>query len=208
MKTKELRALAGIALAALLLIMCASVSVSAQGRGRGGGGGNSGGGGNPGRGGGPPTGIGVDRGLGNASDRSGGRSDDGLGRASDRSNGRSDAGLERARAAEENGRRADEDLRRHPGIAHGLGTSPTQLRSDYQAALTLNPNLRFGQFVAAHAIANNLNAAHPNITTEAILAGLQHGRSIGQTLQSLGLSSAEAKQAEKDAKRRIKENRE
>lgn len=203
MKNKELRALAGIALAALLLIMCTSVSASAQGRGRGGGGGN------PGRGGGGPgMGPGVDRGLGNASDRSGGRSNEGLGRASERSNGRSDTGLERARAADQNGRHADEELRRHPGIANGLKTSPSELRSQYQAALALNPNLKFGQFVAANMLANNLNARHPNITTEAILSGLQEGRSIGQTLQSLGLSSSEAKQAEKNAKRRMKESRE
>jgi hypothetical protein len=205
MEKKELRVLAGVALAALLLITGASVSASAQGRGRGGGGG----GGNPGRGGGGPgMGPGVDRGLGNASDRSGGRSDEGLGRASERSNGRSDAGLERARAADANGRHADDELRRHPGIANGLNTNPSELRSQYQAALAVNPNLKFGQFVAANMLANNLNARHPNITTEAILSGLQSGRSIGQSLQSLGLSSSEARQAEKAAKRRIKESRE
>ncbi|HEY6189467.1 MAG TPA: hypothetical protein VIW80_17580 [Pyrinomonadaceae bacterium] len=206
MDTKRFTSLAVISLTALLLITGATLTASAQGRGRGGGGGNSGGG-NRGMGGGMGNGAGVDRGIGTASERSGGRSDRGLGTASERSNGRADTGLERARAADENGRRADEELQRHPGIAHGLNTRPSELRSQYQAALATNPNLKFGQFVAANVLANNLGATHPNITTVAILNGLQNGQSIGQTLQSLGLSSSEAKEAEKRAKHQIKANR-
>ena len=89
-----------------------------------------------------------------------------------------------------------------------MNMSPRELREQYQVALLTNPNLKFGQFVAAHALARNLGTRHANITTDAILSGLQSGRSIGQTLQSLGLSSSEAKEAEKSAKRRIKESRE
>lgn len=211
MKIKGYTALAGLMLAIMVLISGTTISASAQGRGRGGGGGA--GGGNPGRGnsgggGQSGAGIGVDRGLGTASTRSGGRSDNGLGTASERSNGRSDAGLERARAARENSRHADKELREHPGIAKGLSTSPRELREQYQAALLTNPDLKFGQFVAAHMLARNLGTRHANITTDAILSGLQSGRSIGQTLQSLGLSSSEAKEAERSAKRRIKESRE
>ena len=158
---------------------------------------------------GPSGSPGVDRGIGNASQRSGGRSDDGLGNASDKSRGRSDNGIDRARAGGNNGDapHTDKDLNRFQGIANKLGTTPDALRTQYQAALAANPNLKFGQFVAANVVASNLNAAHPNITTDAILAGLQSGRSLGQTLQDLGLSSSDSKQAEKEAKRQIKHQR-
>jgi hypothetical protein len=197
----------GIALLSILFIAGAQISVSAQGRGRGSGGGN------PGVGGGPPSGSpGVDRGLGNASGRSGGRSDDGLGNASDRSGRRSDDGLNRARSRGENRNndargdapRTDKDLHRFQGIANKLNTTPDALRTQYEAARAANPNLKFGQFVAANVVADNLGATHTNITASAILAGLQSGRSIGQTLQDLGLSSSEAKLAEKNAKNEIK----
>jgi hypothetical protein len=209
MKIKSFTTL-GIALLGILFIAGAQLSVSAQGRSRGGGGGNSG------VGGGPPGGSpGVDRGLGNASGRSGGRSDDGLGTASDRSGGRSDNGLNRARARGENrdnaargdAPRTDKDLHRFQGIAKKLDTTPDALRTQYEAARAANPNLKFGQFVAANVVANNLSATHSNITSSTILAGLQSGKSIGQTLQDLGLSSSEAKLAEKNAKNEIKHSR-
>jgi hypothetical protein len=187
----------------LLFIFGACISANAQGRGRGGGAGRPSG--NPGMGG---RGMGgVDGGLGRASDRSDGRSDRGLGNASDKSNGRSDAGLDRARAANENARQADEELRKHPGMANGMNQSANQLRSGYQAALATNPNLKFGQYVAANRIAKNLGTRNPNVTTDAILQGLSGGRSIGQSLQDLGVSSREAKEAEKQADREIKESK-
>ena len=198
------RKLAGLALACLL-VLGAHAAASAQGRsggapGRGGSPGNSGGGGRPG-------GVGVDRGIGTSSDRSGGRADEGRGTASENSRGRSDAGLERARLRRENSRRADEELRDHPGIAERLETPPGRLRDEYEAALATNPELKFGQFVAANVLARNLGARNPSITTAAILAGLSSGDSIGRTLQNLGLSSREAKDAEKQAKREIEESR-
>src|SRR5688572_28170464 len=130
----------------LIVSLTASAFGQGKGRGRGGGGGRGSGGGNHG---GPPAGVGVDRGLGNASSRSGGRSDDGHRNASERSNGRSDAGLERARLAADNRRRAEKDLREHPGIARKLRVNANDLRSGYQSALAANPNLKFGQYVAA-----------------------------------------------------------
>lgn len=193
---------AGIALACLF-VLGAQTAAFAQGRGRGGGQP----GGNPGMGGRPSGPPGVGRGLGTASERSGGRSDGGISTASERSEGRSDDGLDRARAASENGRRADEELRRHPGVASGLGVSPGELRNQYEAALATNPNLKFGQFVAANVLARNLGSRHPGITTDAILEGLVSGKSIGRTLQDLGLSSQEAREAEKNARREIKERR-
>lgn len=192
------------ALLTALVAISLTTSAFAQGRGRGGG---VGGGSGAGHGGGPPAGTGVDRGLGNASASSNGRSDDGLGNASSRSNGRSDAGLERARLAGDNLHRADQDLREHPGIANTLHTNANDLRAGYQAALSTNPNLKFGQYVAATRLAQNLGSRFPAITRAAILAGLADGNSIGRTLQDLGLSSDEASEAKKRAEREIKRSR-
>ncbi len=184
-----------------LLVLTLATGVFAQGKGHGAG---AGAGGGRGSGGGPPSGVGVDRGLGNASDRSGGRSDDGLGNASTRSNGRSDDGLDRARQASSNLRHADDDLRDHPNLPNALHTNANDLRSGYQAALATNPNLTFGNYVAATRLGQNLNGRFPNVTRDAILNGLASGRSLGQTLQDLGLSSDDAKEAKKQADRDIK----
>lgn len=192
----------GIACALLTALFVISLTTSAFGQGRGGGAGGGRGSG-AGNAGGPPAGVG----LGNASSRSNGRSDDGLGNASDRSNGRSDAGLERARIAGDNLHSADRDLRDHPGIANTLHTNANDLRAGYQAALVTNPNLKFGQYVAATRLAQNLGDRFPAITQSAILAGLAAGHSIGSTLQDLGLSSHEASEAKKQAEREIKKSR-
>ncbi len=192
--------------AALLCFVALSLTTSVFGQGKGGGGGRGSGGG-AGNAGGPPSGIGVDRGPGTASDRSNGRSDKGLGTASDRSDGRSDAGLERARLAGDNRREVEKELREHPGIAKTLHVNANNLRSGYQAALAANPNLKFGQYVAATRLEQNLGARFPNVTRNAILAGLADGHSLGRTLQNLGLSSHEANAAKKQAEREIKRAR-
>jgi len=184
-----------------LLVLTLAAGAYAQGKGHGAG---AGAGAGRGGSGGPPSGVGVDRGLGNASDRSGGRSDDGLGNASTRSNGRSDDGLDRARQASSNLRHADDDLRDHPNLPRALHTNANDLRSGYQAALATNPNLSFGNYVSAVRLGQNLNGRFPNITTDAILNGLANGRSLGQTLQDLGLSNDEAKAARKRADADIK----
>jgi hypothetical protein len=188
-----------------LLALTLSTGVFPQGRGRGGGGG--GGRGVGGSAGGPPSGIGVDRGFGNASERSGRSSDRGRGTASEKSNGRSNAGLDRARMASSNLRHADEDLANHPGVPRALHTNANSLRSGYKAALATNPDLKFGQYVAATRLAQNLGSRFPNITRGAILAGLASGRSIGQTLHDLGLGNREASDAKKRADREIKQAR-
>src|SRR2546423_2395829 len=188
----------------ILVVACASLfmqgMVSAQGRGRGQGGPPAG---TP-RGG-PPSGVGVDRGIGTSSDRSNGRADTGRDTASDRSNGRSDAGLDRARLQQLNAKRADNELNDHPDMAPRLHTTANDLRAGYQAALLVNPNLTFGQYVAATRLAANLGANHPAITRAAILNGLANGDSIGRTLHNLGLSNDEASQARETADREIKE---
>ena len=184
-----------------LLVLALAVGAFAQGKGRGGGSGRGSGGGSN-RGGGPPPGTGVDRGLGNASERSGGRSDDGLSNASTKSKGRSAEGIERARS--NNLRRADDDLRDHPRLAKALHTNANDLRSGYQAALAVNPDLTFGNYVSATRLGQNLNRRFPNITRDAILGGLNSGRSLGQTLQDLGLNERESKDARKRAENEIK----
>jgi hypothetical protein len=114
-------------------------------------------------------------------------------------------GLDRARLRRENAQRADNDLKDHPEMAARLHTNANNLRAGYQAALLNNPSLTFGQFVAATRLAANLGARHPNITRDAILAGLANGKSIGQTLHNLGLSKQEAADAKKRAEREIKD---
>ena len=182
------------ALSLCLLVLLLATGALAQGRGRGGGGGHGGGSSNAG---GPPPGVGVDRGLGNASTHSNGRSDRGLENASTKSSGRSDAGLERARQASSNLRHADDDLRDHPGIPRALHTNANDLRAGYQAALVNNPDLTFGNYVAATRLGQNLGSRFPNITRDAILHGLASGRSLGGTLQDLGLSERQAKDERK-----------
>ena len=200
--SRRLLTFSAVAALACVFALGALSSASAQGRG-----GGRGGGGGMGRGGGPPAGVGVDRGLGRSSDSSMGRADTGRGNASDRSGGRSDAGLERARMQRDNARRADDDLREHPDMPARLHTNANDLREGYRAALATNPELKFGQYVAATRLAANLGARHPNVTREAILAGLADGRSIGRTLRDLGLGSDEAKDAERRAEREIKESK-
>jgi len=192
-----------------VIVLAMSSFAFAQGRGGGNGGGRpaGAGGGNPG--GGPPAGVGVDRGIGNASSRSGGRSDDGLNTASTNSNGRSMTGLDRARLAAANANRmSDTDLNRYRGLSKKLGTTPDQMRAAYQTALVANPNLTYGQFVAANVIADNLNARFPMVTSTAILAGLANGDSIGQTLRHLGLSKEQSKTAQETADDQIKSAKE
>lgn len=177
-----------------LLVLLVATGAFAQGKGRGGGGGRG-----SGNAGGPPPGTGVDRGLGNSSNRSGGRADDGRDNAAEKSRGRSAEGLERARQASL--RRADDDLREHPGVPRALKMNANDLRAGYQAALVTNPDLSFGNYVAATRLSQNLGSRHPNITRDAILNGLASGRNMGRTLQDLGLSERESK----DARRRVED---
>lgn len=186
-----------------LLVLTLATGVFAQGKGGGKGGGRpSGAGGGSSNRGGPPPGAGVDRGLGNASEKSGGRSDNGLSNASTKSKGRSAEGIERARNA--NLRKADDDLRDHPGLPKALHTNANDLRAGYQAALATNPDLTFGNYVSATRLGQNLNPRFPNVTRDAILGGLNSGRSLGQTLQDLGLNDRESKDARKRVDDEIK----
>ena len=177
------------------LVFLAQESALAQGRG------NAGGAGRGNSGAVRPSGnSGADRGLGNASIRSNGRSDTGLSTANERSNGRSNTGLERARLRRENARRADRAVSDNPQAARLLNMNANNLRQAYEAALANNPDLKFGQFVAANMLARNLGTRFPNVTTAALLDGLATGNGFGRTLKTLGLTSREAKDAERDVK--------
>jgi hypothetical protein len=179
----------GAIFVAVMFAISTTPNASAQGRGHGAGGG---GGAAPG---GPPGGMGVGRGIGTS-----GRADTGRETASERSN-------DRARMAGENMKAADNDLANHPKVASDMHLTANDLRAGYKAALATNPNLKFGQFVAATRLAQNLGRRNPAITRDAILAGLAKGDSIGKTLQKLGLSKDQAKAAEKQADMQIKESK-
>jgi hypothetical protein len=182
---------------AVALLFVAASDIYAQGRGRGGG--RAGSGGPP-----PGAGGGVNHGLGTAGSSSNGRSNDGLGNASTKSNGRSDSALDRARLASMNANRmSDNELNRYRGLSRKLGTTPEEMRARYQAALVLNPDLNYGNFVAANVIADNLSGRFPNVTATNILAGLASGDSIGETLRNLRLTKEQAKIAQRDAEDKI-----
>ena len=119
--------------------------------------------------------------------------------------GRSDTGMGSARLQQQNLEQADQELRDHPGMAANLHTSADELRTGYQAALTTNPNLKFDQYVVATRLAANLGATNPNIAAGGILNGIASHKSIGQTLQDLGLSKEQAKDAQKRTDKEIKE---
>ena len=208
MNSRKFNTFAGIALA-LLFVLGISSSIAAQGRG--GGGRPSGSPGNSGNAGGSGMGrgnSGVARGVNTSSNNSNGRSDRGRDTASNNSNGRSDDGMNRAREGGMNRNMpSGNELNRYRGIARKLNTTPENLRSQYESALAANPDLKFGQFVAANMISNNLNSRFPNITSAAILGGLQNGNSIGETLHNLGLGKDEARDIEKQTKREIKERK-
>ncbi|HKX83346.1 MAG TPA: hypothetical protein VJL58_03910 [Pyrinomonadaceae bacterium] len=167
--------------------------IEAQGRGRGGGGGR-------------PAGVGGgNSGMGNMGSVDRGRPDDPFGRSSGRRDDR--AGDPRTNRERAMGNAPDSnELNRYRGISKKLGITPEALRAQYIAAATLNPDLKFGQFVAANVVATNLNGRYPGVTTSAILTRMQDGDSLGQALRDLRVDSDTAKRAEKEAKQRIKDS--
>ena len=90
------------------------------------------------------------------------------------------------------------------GIASKLNTTPEALEGDYKTAVAANKRLTRGQFIAANVLAQNLGSKNPSITTQAILDGLKSGKSIGKTLQSLGLSAKDADKAQDEANSEIR----
>lgn len=70
---------------------------------------------------------------------------------------------------------------RFKGLSKKLGRSPESLRDWYNAERAVNPNLNYGQFVAANMVARN-----HDMSPETFLRGLRRGRSIGQVLKDNG----------------------
>ncbi len=105
--------------------------------------------------------------------------------------------------AETRGAESAEHLKSFRGIAAKLNTTPEALQTAYEQAKAANPKLTRGQFIAANMLGQNLSAK--GITTDKILAGLASGKSIGQTLHSLGLNDQEAKAAGKAADRDVRD---
>ena len=101
---------------------------------------------------------------------------------------------------------SDAEMSKYRGISTKMGTTTDVWGQQYHDAYMANNNLKFGQFVTANVVADDLHSRYPNVTTEAILAGLRQGHSIGQTLQNLNVDAATAKSAEKNAERRIKDS--
>jgi hypothetical protein len=104
---------------------------------------------------------------------------------------------------ETRGTESAEQTKSFTGISKKLGMTPQALETAYQTALMQNPKLTRGQFIAANVLGHNLSAK--GVTTDAILLGLQHDKSIGQTLHGLGLSDKEADEAERAANKEAKE---
>jgi hypothetical protein len=90
------------------------------------------------------------------------------------------------------------------GIASKLNTTPEALETAYKSAFAANRKLTRGQFIEANVLAQNLGSKNPNITTQAILDGVKSGKSIGRTLQSLGLSAKDADKAQDEASSEIR----
>lgn len=109
------------------------------------------------------------------------------------------------RQSETRGTESAEQTKSFNGIATKLGTTGTALQQAYDAAKTANPKLTRGQFIAANVVAHNLGEKNPAITTQAILDGLKSGKSIGQTLRSVGVSEKDAAQAEQAADQESKD---
>ena len=101
------------------------------------------------------------------------------------------------------GAESAEHLKSFHGIAAKLNTTPEAMQTAYEQAKSANPKLTRGQFIAANMLGHNLS--DKGITTDKILAGLASGKSMGQTLKSLGLTDQEAKQAEKAADKEVRE---
>src|SRR5437773_9550665 len=105
-------------------------------------------------------------------------------------------------AAPSRGAESGEHLKSFRGVAAKLNTTPEALQTAYEQAKSTNPKLTRGQFIAANMLGQNLS--DKGITTDKILAGLASGKSMGKTLQSLGLSDKEARQAESKADRAVR----
>jgi hypothetical protein len=89
---------------------------------------------------------------------------------------------------------------RFKGLSKKTGIPESQLKARYEIEKRLNPDLTYGQFVAAHMVAKN----HRGVSTGDILGGLRNGDSIGQILHDKGWDKGKIDKERK----RIKKDRE
>jgi hypothetical protein len=108
-------------------------------------------------------------------------------------------------AAAVSGKAREHDERRFGGIAPKLGTTPQALAQAFEAARQQDPMLKHKDFMVANVLAHELSGAHPKVTVQALLAGLKGGKTLRQTLVTLGLAAADAKAAEKSASGEVEE---
>jgi len=95
------------------------------------------------------------------------------------------------------------DLKNFVGVAKHLDTTGEALQQAYATALQANPQLSRGQFLKACVLERNLKAKKPAVTTQAILDGLASGKTVDQTLESLGLTGSEAQAADSAAQSQV-----
>lgn len=91
---------------------------------------------------------------------------------------------------------------RFRGLSKKTGLSQDDLRNRFEAERALNPDLTYGQFVAAHMVTRN----NKNVSTEGILEGLRNGDSIGRSLHRAGLSESQIKSERKRLKKLMKDD--
>lgn len=79
------------------------------------------------------------------------------------------------------------ESKRFRGLAKKIDLSPAEARAWYLEEKEANPDLTYGQFVAANMIARKHGKRNPRLTTEAILDKLRAGKSLGRAVKDLGL---------------------
>jgi len=92
---------------------------------------------------------------------------------------------------------------RYENLGRKLNMSSSEARAWYERESALNPNLTYGNFVAANMIARN----HQGISAQQILNGMRSGRSLGQTMKDLGVNDREIRKDKKRVKDDLKKHR-
>lgn len=155
-------------------VLVASLLTWAQGK--------PGGGGHPG--GGPPSGAGMgNSGMGSSHSDMGGRP--------------ADAGRPSDAGSQAHTQQSLKDSQINSGAFRMLEKKTGMTSDQLQALYASSGAKNFGQFVSAIVVAKNLN-----LDMNAVLNGLKT-QSLGQTLQSLGVSPEDSKKAQAQAKKEV-----
>ncbi len=100
--------------------------------------------------------------------------------------------------ADRNGRGTNPGTsKRFNGLAKKIGMSPERAQVWYETERRLNPDLTYGQFVAANMVARKHGSRYPRLTTKRILRRMQNGDSLGQAVKGLGLKDKDYKKERK-----------